>query len=63
MKIERSKLQIELPQQFNVEIIYKDHIKAYRNSFYPGAKFRPHNTVEFKTNDFYEVLRILQFLT
>lgn len=63
MKIERSKLQIELPQQFNVEIIYKDHIKAYRNSFYPGAKFKAHNTVQFETTDYFEVLRLLQFLT
>lgn len=63
MKIDREALKVQLPDSFFVEIIYKDHVKAYRNSFYPGATFRPHNTVEFKTNDFYEVLRVLQFLT
>jgi D-amino peptidase len=63
MKIEREQLQLELPKHFKVEIIYKDHIKAYRNSFYPGAKFKAHNTVEFETEDYFEVLRILQFLT
>ena len=63
MKVDRASLQIERPEKFVVEIIYKDHTKAYRNSFYPGATFKPHNTVEFVTEDYYEVLRILQFLT
>ncbi|MCH7321670.1 M55 family metallopeptidase [Solibacillus sp. MA9] len=63
MKIDRQQLQLELPKHFNVEIIYKDHIKAYRNSFYPGATFKEHNTVAFETDDFFEVLRLLQFLT
>lgn len=63
MKIDRQQLQIELPEHFKVEIIYKDHMKAYRNSFYPGATFKSHNTVEFETSDYFEVLRVLQFLT
>lgn len=63
MQIERNRLLIELPKHFTVEIIYKDHIKAYRNSFYPGATFKPHNTVQFETSDYFEVLRLLQFLT
>ncbi|HWL11408.1 MAG TPA: M55 family metallopeptidase [Ureibacillus sp.] len=63
MNIEREALQVKLPDQFVVELIYRDHTRAYRNSFYPGATFKPHNTVEFVTDDYYEVLRILQFLT
>jgi D-amino peptidase len=63
MKLERRTLQVELPEYFTVEIIYKDHMKAYRNSFYPGATFKAHNTVLFETDDYFEVLRILQFLT
>lgn len=63
MKVERETMQVELPKHFKVEIIYKDHMKAYRNSFYPGATYKPHNTVEFETSEYYEVLRILQFLT
>nr|WP_106780207.1 M55 family metallopeptidase [Lysinibacillus timonensis] len=63
MKIERKDLQVKLPATFHVEIIYRDHTRAFRNSFYPGAKFKPHNTVEFETDNYYEVLRILQFLT
>ena len=63
MKVDRESIQVTLPSHFKVELIYKDHIKAYRNSFYPGATFKPHNTVEFETTDYFEVLRILQFLT
>ncbi|AVK85619.1 amino acid amidase [Lysinibacillus sp. B2A1] len=63
MKVSRNSLQVSLPKHFKVEIIYRDHTRAYRNSFYPNATFKPHNIVEFITDDFYEVLRILQFLT
>ncbi|MEE3809627.1 M55 family metallopeptidase [Lysinibacillus fusiformis] len=63
MKVPRADLQVALPERFVVEIIYRDHTRAYRNSFYPNATFKPHNTVEFITDDFYEVLRIFQFLT
>ncbi|MEK4229841.1 M55 family metallopeptidase [Solibacillus sp. FSL H8-0538] len=63
MKVDREALQVTLPTRFVVEIIYREHTRAYRNSFYPGATFKPHNTVEFVTNDYFEVLRILQFLT
>lgn len=63
MKVDRESLKVTLPDKFVVEIIYRDHTRAYRNAFYPGATFKPHNTVEFITDDFYEVLRILQFLT
>lgn len=58
-----SDLLVTLPQHFQVEVIYREHARAYRNSFYPGATFKPHNTVAFTTDDFYEVLRLLQFLT
>lgn len=63
MKVERGALQVTLPERFVVEIIYRDHTRAYRNSFYPNATFKPHNTVKFVTDDYFEVLRILQFLT
>lgn len=63
MKVDRNVLQVKLPEKFVVEIVYRDHTRAFRNSFYPGAKFKPHNTVEFETTEYFDVLRILQFLT
>jgi D-amino peptidase len=63
MKVERESIQVSLPENFVVEIVYRDHTRAFRNSFYPGAKFKPHNTVEYETKNYFDVLRILQFLT
>lgn len=63
MKVDRKSLQIMLPKHFVVEIIYRDHTRAYRNSFYPGAQYKPHNTVIFETDNYFDVLRALQFLT
>ncbi|MDD2268279.1 MAG: M55 family metallopeptidase [Eubacteriales bacterium] len=53
----------KLPQQFFAELTYKDHVAAYRKSFYPGAKLSSDpKTVEFRTDDFYELLRCFLFL-
>lgn len=53
--------KIDLPKTFNVEISYKDFKKAYRNSFYKGAKLINEKTISFETDDYYEVLRFLHF--
>lgn len=54
--------KIELPKRFALEIRYKDHINAYRASFYPGVKKVDENTLRFKTNDYMEVLRAIHFM-
>ncbi len=53
---------IILPEYFDVELAYKQHFDAYRNSFYPGAQQISANTIKFKSNDYYEVLRFLSFV-
>ena len=55
-------MKVELPEEFNVEIEYKDHKCAYRYSFYPGAEFKEPRSVVFKTKDYFEVLRLMHFL-
>ena len=57
-----SERTIELPEQFAVEITYKDHTKAYRSSFYPGATLAEPCQIRFETDDYFEVLRLLQFV-
>ncbi|MGA3678348.1 M55 family metallopeptidase, partial [Lysinibacillus agricola] len=42
MKVSREDLQVTLPERFVVEIISRDHTRAYRNSFYPTTSFQPH---------------------
>lgn len=55
--------KIKLPERFDLEIEYKDHKSAYRYSFYPGAEYKSPRTVIFKTEKYYEILRIIHFLT
>jgi len=55
--------KVKLPKEFDFEITYKEHIKAYRCSFYPGAKLIRDNCVAFHTKDFMELQRMLMFCT
>ena len=54
---------IELPEHFQVEIKYKSHTRAYPYSFYPGASLKEPDTIYFETNAFFEVLRLISFVT
>lgn len=54
---------LTLPDQFDVSLCYKDHRRAYQNSFYPGARLLDATTVEFRTHDWFEVMRMLGFLS
>jgi D-amino peptidase len=53
---------IKLPDRFEIEIKFRQHYKAYRSSFYPGVKQINSQTIQFKTDDYYEFLRMLFFL-
>ena len=55
--------KVKLPEEFQLEIEYKDHKCAYRYSFYPGAEYKEPRSVTFNTNNYYEILRIIHFLT
>lgn len=57
-----SKYMIKLPDKFNIEIKFRQHYKSYRSSFYPGVKQINSQTIQFKTTDYYEFLRMLFFL-
>ena len=53
---------VKLPKHFEVEIQYKRFNDAYNASFYPGCKQISSDTVVFKTDDYYEVVRALKFI-
>jgi D-amino peptidase len=53
--------KLALPESFTVEIIYREHMKAYEKSFYPGAGLVGARTVRFESKDYFEVLRFLLF--
>lgn len=56
-----SKCIVKLPDSFKLEIRYKNHKDAYRTSFYPNVILKDSQTISFKTNDYFEVLRMLLF--
>lgn len=52
----------ELPEWFEVQVTYKDHARAYHNSFYPGARALDSRAVAFEAGDYFEVLRFFHFV-
>lgn len=52
-----------LPPRFDVQVVRKDARDAYRRAFYPGARLVDPMTIGYETDDWFEVLRLLQFVT
>lgn len=53
---------IELPDQFNVEIRYRNHKDAYKASHYPGVEIVDSNRIIYSSKNYNEVLRMMSFL-
>jgi D-amino peptidase len=53
---------IPLPESFEVEISFVKHVDAFKASFYPGMKKLSPTKVLFSSNDYFEVLRMLNFM-
>ena len=62
LKGDLEKCTIPLPNSFNVELSFINHTKAYRASFYPGMKKVSSTNLMFYTEDYFEVLRMLNFV-
>ncbi len=57
-----ARCHIPLPERFNVEIRYKKHADAYHASFYPGAQLKEPHVMQFETDNYFEVMRLLSFV-
>ena len=57
-----STCHLPLPEQFAVQITYKDHAMACRASFFPGAVLEQPHIVGFESDDYFEVLRLFAFV-
>ncbi|UCG60048.1 MAG: M55 family metallopeptidase, partial [Phycisphaerales bacterium] len=57
-----SKCRLSLPDQFTVEITYRDHPLALKASFFPGAESVQPHTIRFESEDYFEVLRLFAFV-
>lgn len=54
--------KIDLPEEFEVSIRYKNHKDAYSKSYYPGVEKLDENTIIFRTRDYIEVLRLFNYV-
>jgi len=52
----------ELPQEFELEVCYKEHMNAEKASYFPGVKKINDTTVVFSTTDYFELLRTFSFI-
>ena len=57
-----SPLKVKLPPTFKVKIEFRNHVSAYRASFYPGITRLANKTIQFEHKDYFEVLRTLMFI-
>lgn len=62
LKGDLNKNKTKLPKEFVLEIGYKCHGNAYRNSFYPGATRNSPKSILFKTDDYFEIMRVTSFV-
>ena len=51
-----------LADHFEMEVWYKENTDAYRASHYPGARLPAPHCVAYETDDFFEIMRMLQFV-
>ena len=52
---------VNLPDHFSVEVCYQKHADAHRAGYYPGAVQTGPHLVSFAADDYFEVLRFIQF--
>lgn len=55
--------KFDLPHEFILEIKYRNHYDAYKNSFYPGVEKVNERTIKFITDNYFDVMRAILFLT
>jgi len=56
-----SKCKLQLPSKFEIEILFKDSRKAYKNSFYPNVEMPDVSTIIYQCEDYFDILRFLSF--
>ena len=57
-----TKCRLPMPEHFTVDITYKEHAMARKASFFPGAVATQSHTIQFDTDDYFEVLRLFAFV-
>lgn len=62
LKEENLKSLPHLPDNYTLEICYKNHADAEKFSYYPGVEKINDNTIQFRSPRYFEILRAFSFL-
>jgi D-amino peptidase len=62
LKKDLSENQVMLPETFEEEIRFKQHINAYKMSFYPGMEAVDGNTIKISTDNFMDIVTAHMFV-
>ena len=62
LKQDFKKSLAKLPDEFELEVCYKKPEDAEKYSYFPGVEKINDNTIQFKTNDYFELLRTFSFI-
>ncbi len=57
-----SRAKITLPDEFELEICFKDHKHATEMSYFPGVCLKEMNTIVYKTKSYYDLLNTFRFI-
>ena len=63
LKSDLKKFLLTVPEHTIVEVTYGDPNLAYRHSWYPGAVHIGNRTIRFEATDYFDVLRMLNYVT
>lgn len=55
-------INTKIPDSYEVEICFKEHVHANKVSYYPGVTKVSSNIIKFNTDDYFEVLRMIRFV-
>lgn len=62
LKQDLSRALVTLPEFFEVEIRFKEHAESAKPSYYPGMKRKDSHTLVFETDDYFQVLTMINFV-
>lgn len=54
--------KIEMPKYFEIEICFKEGVKAFRASYYPGVKLKNDTTILFSSEDYFDIIKMFLFI-
>ncbi len=52
----------KLPEKFEATVRFHEHFRAFRASYYPGAKADGMKSVTFEADDYFDILRFFMFV-